>query len=71
MLKYSSFQFCFYEAQEASKKLDDLGVLIEKLLAAQNQSISKLNQLINLLETMMNGTGNDLYVWMKKYFNQL
>ena len=46
------------------QKLDDLGVLIEKLLIAQNQTISKLNQLIQILQKMINGTdaGNILII---------
>ena len=37
-----------------SQTLDDLAVLIEQLLKAQNQSISKLNQLIRILERAKN-----------------
>ena len=50
------------EAQDTSQTLDELGALIEQLLVAQNQSISKLNQLIKILETMLNVTGKDCYV---------
>ena len=54
--------FVSIEAQDTSQTLDELGVLIEQLLVAQNQSISKLNQLIKILETMLNVTGKDFYV---------
>ena len=54
--------FVSIEAQDTSQTLDELGALIEQLLVAQNQSISKLNQLIKILETMLNVTGKDFYL---------
>ena len=38
------------------QKLDDMGALIEKLLIAQNQTLSKLSQLIHILQRMINAT---------------
>ena len=56
--------FLLYLYPKDLQKLDDLGVLIEKLLIAQNQTISKLNQLIQILQKMINGTdaGNILNI---------
>ena len=54
--------FVSIEAQDTSQTLDELGALIEELLVAQNQSISKLNQLMKILETMLNVTGKDFYL---------
>ena len=36
--------------------MDDMGALIEKLLIAQNQTLSKLSQLIHILQRMVNAT---------------
>ena len=67
MKSYHFFSICI---DEDLQKLDDLGVQIEMLLIAQNQSISKLNQLISILKKMINGTdsGNTLNMLLFLYF---
>lgn len=64
---YHFFSICI---DEDLQKLDDLGVQIEMLMIAQNQSISKLNQLISILQKMINGTdsGNTLNMLLFLYF---
>ena len=61
------FSICI---DEDLQKLDDLGVEIEMLLIAQNQSISKLNQLIRIFQKMINGTdsGNTLNMLLFLFF---
>ena len=65
---YHFFSICI---DEDLQKLDDLGVQIEMLLIAQNQSISKLNQLIRILQQMINGTdsGNTLNMLFFSFFS--
>ena len=61
------FSICI---DEDLQKLTDLGVEIEMLLIAQNQSISKLNQLIRIFQKMINGTdsGNTLNMLLFLFF---
>ena len=64
MIIKMQLSFLLYLYPKDLQKLDDLGVLIEKLLIAQNQTISKLNQLIQILQKIINGTdsGNILNI---------
>ena len=43
-------------ADDISQTVDEMGYLIEELLRAQNQTNSKLIQLIHILEILTSGT---------------